>query len=246
MRRAISHVAVIIPARNEEALIARCLESVAVAIAEVRSRRVTVSVTVVADDCTDDTVTIARSFEGVRVLGVEAAGVGTTRSIAAAYAIGRAEVDPSTIWIANTDADSVVPPQWLTEQLRLAGRGVDLMIGTVRPDFADLSPAQIDAWLRSHPEGHANGHVHGANLGLRAQLYIDAGGYPPLAEHEDVDLVARCAALNPTTVATAACEVLTSGRPYGRTDGGYARYLRSDLVTTETQSKGQSHDDLDH
>lgn len=234
MRRAIKHIAVIIPARNEETLIARCLESVAMAVAELRGRRVRVSVTVVADGCTDDTIEIARSFEGVRVLGVGDAGVGTTRAIAAAYAIGRAGVDPSSIWIANTDADSVVPAHWLSEQLRLARRGVDLMIGTVRPDFDDLSPAQIDAWERSHLDGFANGHVHGANLGLRAQLYVDAGGYPPLAEHEDVDLVARCAALNPTTVATSACEVLTSGRPYGRTDGGYARFLRTQLVTTET------------
>ena len=234
MKRAIAHVAVVIPARNEEELIGRCLESVMAAIDHARRRRYTVSVTVIADDCVDQTVAIARRFEGVRVIGVQPAGVGTARAMAVAYAIGRSEVDPGSIWIANTDADSVVPLNWITEQVALARRGVDLMIGTVRPDFDDLSPQQIDAWLLTHPEGVANGHVHGANLGLRAELYIDAGGYPPLAEHEDVDLVARCAALNPVTLATAACEVMTSGRPYGRTEGGYARFLRSDLVGTET------------
>ena len=234
MSRRISHVAVVIPARNEEELIGRCLESVRAAIRHARSRRYSVSVTVIADDCVDATIAIARRFEGVRVIGVQPAGVGTARAMAVAYALGRSEVDPGAVWIANTDADSVVPLNWITEQVSLARRGVELMIGTVRPDFTDLSPLQIDAWLRTHPVGAANGHEHGANLGLRGDLYVDAGGYPPLAEHEDVDLVARCAALNPVTLATSSCEVMTSGRPFGRTDGGYARFLRTDLVRSET------------
>ena len=234
MRRAVSHVAVVIPARNEEALIGRCLESVMRAVDFARSRRYTVSITVIADDCTDDTIAIARGFDQVRVLGIHSAGVGTARAIGVGYALSRAEVDPSAIWIANTDADSVVPKNWIVDQVAMARRGVDLMIGTVRPDFDDLSRIQIDAWVRTHPVGVANGHVHGANLGMRGDLYVEAGGYPPMAEHEDVDLVARCVALNPTTIATTSCEVMTSGRQFGRTDGGYARYLRSDLVRSET------------
>jgi hypothetical protein len=31
-------------------------------------------------------------------------------------------------------------------------------------------------------------------------------------------------------VATARCEVTTSGRPVGRTPGGYARYLTTELL----------------
>ncbi|PPF86713.1 hypothetical protein C5B96_04850 [Subtercola sp. Z020] len=134
------------------------------------------------------------------------------------------------MWIANTDADSAVPPTWLLEQLALAEHGADVMIGTVRPDFADLTPQQVDAWLATHVPGAANGHVHGANLGLRASLYERAGRFQPLDEHEDVDLVGRLRALDARIVPSAAAEVLTSGRQAGRTPGGYAGYLRTALV----------------
>ena len=104
------------------------------------------------------------------------------------------------------------------------------MIGTVRPDFADLSGAQRDAWLATHPVGYANGHVHGANLGIRGDVYRAAGGFPALAEHEDVDLVSRARLAGARVVVSDGGCVLTSGRTTGRTPGGYARHLREDLV----------------
>jgi len=224
MKPRYSSVAVVIPARNEEELIGRCLDSVLVAAAAVA---LPVSITVVADGCTDNTVEIARGYPGVHVVELEAANVGSARRRGVEVALGAAS---STVWIANTDADSFVPANWLVEQLRLAHRGIELVIGTVRPNFADLSPVQVRAWSATHPTGVANGHVHGANLGVSARLYEEVGGYPELPEHEDVDLVARCAAVNAVTIATARCEVTTSGRQYGRTDGGYARFLREDLL----------------
>jgi len=231
VRQHISSVAVVIPARNEQELVGRCLESVLVAARRVA---IPVSITLVADGCTDDTVAIARSYPGVTVVELDASNVGSARRRGVEAACGRAS---SGVWIANTDADSVVPPNWIVEQLRLANRGIELMIGTVRPDFADLSAEQVHAWSATHPPGVANGHVHGANLGLTARLYEAAGGYPELPEHEDVDLVERCAALGPLTIATDRCEVMTSGRQYGRTDGGYARYLRADLLAPATTER---------
>ena len=50
-------IGVVIPARNEEARVDACLRSVAAAIAEARAVA-EVSVTVVADDCTDATEAI--------------------------------------------------------------------------------------------------------------------------------------------------------------------------------------------
>jgi len=231
MRQRISRVAVVIPARNEQELVGRCLESVLVAARRVA---IPVSITLVADGCTDDTVAIARSYPGVSVVELDASNVGSARRHGVEVACGQAS---SGVWIANTDADSTVPPNWIVEQLRLANRGIELMIGTVRPDFADLSAEQVHAWSATHPPGVANGHVHGANLGLTARLYEAAGGYPELPEHEDVDLVERCTALDPLTIATDRCEVTTSGRQYGRTDGGYARYLRADLLAPTTTER---------
>ncbi|MDJ0333803.1 glycosyltransferase [Salinibacterium sp. G-O1] len=222
----VAELVVLIPARDEEALIARCLESVLAARANVD---IPVTVVVAADGCLDATAEIARSFDGVVVVEIDSSNVGTARGIAARTALELIACDPGRVWMANTDADSVVPPNWLSEQVRLANSGVDVMIGTVRPEFDELSVEQERAWRARHVPGQPNGHVHGANLGVRASTYLEAGGYEALPEHEDVDLVARLKAVS-RVVASDDCEVVTSGRKFGRTPGGYARYLREDLL----------------
>jgi len=225
-------IAVVIPARNEQQLIGRCLESVAVAAASSRAlpRRTSVDVVVVADSCTDDTAAIARSVAGVTVIETAVASVGAARRIGVAAALAASAGPAERLWIASTDADSVVPAHWLAAQTRLARRGAELMLGTVTPEMADLSPEQQRAWRGRHTVGE----VHGANLGIRADRYLAVGGYAPLAEHEDVDLVARCIAAGVTPVATDECDVTTSGRQVGRTPGGYARFLRTDLLADPT------------
>ena len=157
--------------------------------------------------------------------------VGVARAHGVRATLARfAATDPRDLWIANTDADSAVPTNWLTTHITAAIAGYDLLVGTVQPDFDDLSPAQRTAWTATHTPGVANGHVHGTNLGVRADKYLEAGGFKPLAEHEDVGLVARLRRTGTThELATDACCVLTSGRSEGRTPGGYARHLSIDL-----------------
>ena len=223
---AIAELVVMIPARDEEALIGRCLESVLVARDLVE---MPVQVVVVADGCLDATAGIARGYPGVLVVEIDSSNVGTARASAARVALSLVAADPARVWLANTDADSVVPPNWLAEQVRLADSGTDVMIGTVRPEFDDLTDEQVRAWRATHLAGEANGHVHGANLGIRASIYLKSGGYDAVPEHEDVELVAKLRHVG-RAVACATCEVVTSGRAVGRTPGGYARHLREDLV----------------
>ena len=213
-------IGVVIPARDEEELIGRCLAAV---IESARHVPVPVEITVVADGCLDRTTTVARSFRGVRVIELESSNVGTARAAGARTSLAR-----GAHWLANTDADSVVPPNWLAHQYALAAEGWDVVIGTVRPDFAELAPEQRAAWLATHHVGEPNGHVHGANLGVRASAYHASGGYRSLPEHEDVDLVARLAGFR--LVASDRAEVVTSARRFGRTPGGYARFLREELA----------------
>ena len=244
MSRAIRSVLVVVPARDESALLRGCLESIAAArgFAEAVLDPVPdVHVIVVADSCTDDTAAIAREFERVNVVEVQAGRVGLARATGVQLGLQHTRGERSRTWLANTDADSIVPRDWITTQLELADDGADVVLGTVRPDFADLTQAQLEAWDARHIPGFANGHVHGANLGIRASSYLEAGGFHPMPEHEDVDLVDRLDALGAVMTPTAQCEVVTSGRGTGRTPGGYARYLQTELIdspTRQTATKG--------
>lgn len=222
----IARIGVVIPARDEEDLIADALRAVNRAAAAVQ---VPVHVIVAADGCHDGTAAISREL-GAEVVEIARTGVGGARAVGVESALA-AGAD----WLAHTDADSEVPVGWLTEQHRLAADGADVVIGSVRPRFAELSDAQVRAWLATHDRGQALGHVHGANLGTRASSYLRAGGYRPLREHEDVDLVDRMRPF--AVVTTSAIEVVTSGRRFGRTDGGYAGYLREQLLPLAEASR---------
>jgi glycosyltransferase involved in cell wall biosynthesis len=222
-------VTVVIPARDEEELVGRCLASVERAAARARAGGLPVRVILVADDCHDDTAAIARAA-GVEVIETAGGRVGAARARGVDAAITGWGGRDAELWIACTDADSEVPPAWITSQLELADAGADVVVGTVRPELAGLSPEQVAAWRATRVPGQANGHVHGANLGMRADAYRTAGGFSAVTEHEDVDLVARMRTRGASVAASAAGEVLTSSRREGRTPGGYAGYLHVSLL----------------
>ncbi|KRC35843.1 glycosyltransferase family 2 protein [Oerskovia sp. Root22] len=227
----VTGLAVVVPVNDEESLLPRCLAALGVAVGALRSARPTVrvEVVIVLDDCVDGSARIARAAP-FTVIETCHRRVGAARASGVAAALERLGPGGSGSWVVSTDADSAVPARWLTHQLDLAEDGADVVIGTVRPDFADLSAEQREAWVATHAPGHANGHVHGANLGIRADVYLAAGGFPGVAEHEDVGLVERARLAGARVVASDAGCVLTSGRSTGRTPGGYARHLREDLV----------------
>jgi hypothetical protein len=226
-------MAVIVPVHDEEALLAACLGAVADAAAHLALLRpdVVCRTWAVLDSCTDDSARIAAA-SGVDVLVVDARNVGMARAAGCAAARRAfARLDGGELWTAHTDADSTVPVHWLAHQIEQADAGADIVIGTVRPDFRDLDAAQTREWWRRYTPGLANGHVHGANLGIRGDLLANAGGFPPLREHEDVRFVAAARQFGAVIVASDDAWVRTSGRTEGRTPGGYARYLREDLVS---------------
>lgn len=223
----IRHVAVLIPARDEEARIGECLQALLLARDQCE---VTVSITVVADNCQDDTALIARRFPGVNVVEINAENVGVARKTAAEHALQAIQIPSESVWLANTDADSVVPPNWLASQVACADRGYDVIIGTVRPDPREYPAERQAAWEASRVKGQANGNIHGANLGVRASAYLEVGGYMPIVEHEDVDLVGRLS--HHRQIASDDAEVTTSARLDGRAPGGYAGYLRKEIEET--------------
>lgn len=231
-RPTIAIVAVVVPARDEARLVGSCLDSLVAARAELARThpKVRARLLVVADTCTDDTASIVRRHRrnGVRLLSIVAGRVGEARATGIRHLLPRRLRSAPRVWIASTDADSTVPIGWLSHQVELADAGADVMVGTVRPDPRDLTAQQNAAWRATHPPGMPNGHVHGANLGVRASSYSAAGGFDHVSEHEDNLLVDRLRAVA-VVVASDAAEVVTSGRFEGRTAGGYAGHLRETL-----------------
>ncbi|WP_138945083.1 glycosyltransferase family 2 protein [Plantibacter sp. M259] len=223
----------VVPAHDEEELIGACLDALLVARAAVLRLRpeLQVGIVVVLDDCRDDTARIVRERlagfdpeEAVTVV-IDERSVGAARRAGVAAAVRSGAVDVSERWIANTDADSRVPEDWFSVHADAFDDGVDVLLGTVRPDFTDFSERDIERWMETHPPGHLPGNVHGANLGVRADRLDELGGFRELAEHEDVDLVERARAAGLRVVPTLDAPVETSGRRRGRTPGGYAAFL---------------------
>ena len=125
----IAAVGVVIPAHDEEDLLPSCLAAVRLAAAPLAG--IGVHVVVVADACTDQTARLARAG-GAAVLDIQARSVGAARAAGVAEVLRRTgPLDPASVWLATTDADTLVPPCWLTRQLRYAEGGWDAVVGTV-------------------------------------------------------------------------------------------------------------------
>lgn len=223
------HIAVLVPARNEERLLPRCISSVLKAV-RLLPASVTTDVVVVADACTDATPRIARRMLQGRgsVLSVVAENVGMVRAMATKEALRRFGGDLSRCWLANTDADCEVPETWLLDQLRHAEQGCCAVAGIVDVDcFAEHLPV-VESRFRLTYAIHADGthpHVHGANLGVRADAYVRAGGWNPLPTAEDHDLWSRLCMEASPRLSDARLSVLTSGRRVGRAPLGFAGAL---------------------
>ncbi len=222
-------VHVIVPVHNEEAHLPRHLLSLwAAATALVRGRPgIKVRVTLVLDSCTDSSEKLVRAYDWVDVLSAESRTVGEVRAVGVARVHDLSHpVDPRSVWVASTDADTVVPATWLLEQLRLAEAGHDLVLGTVSPDRSDLSSEQYAAWAARHvlQEGHI--YVHGANMGFTLAAYLAVGGFSSVSKDEDVSLARRMQEAGVAWCATTRTQVVTSGRRIGRAPHGFASYLR--------------------
>lgn len=237
----IQHVAVVIPAHNEEQHLERALTAVSCAADRVEAELpdVAVRVVVVLDGCTDRSPAVAARVAAgdprFLLLPVSFGSVGRSRQAGVRAALdnsssrtrdGRAaEHSPRGTWLANTDADSCVPPHWLVRQLELAELGFDVVLGTVQPDPHGMHHDLLARWHARHTGTEDHTHVYGANLGVRASSYLAAGGFPGVDFDEDQALVRRLRSSGAGIVATDTTRVLTSGRTVGRAPHGFAAYL---------------------
>ena len=176
----IKHFTVVVPARDEQDAIGDCLASLAAAREQLdrsSSGTVTCDVVVVLDRCRDQTADVVSRYRDVTKLLCEAGNVGAARRMGAATVSAAHEH-----WLSNTDADCLVPTDWLTQTLRYATGGADLILGTIIRT-PGLPIAVREAWCAAHDQRGGHLHVHGANLGIRGNVYARLGGWAELALH---------------------------------------------------------------
>ena len=222
-------IVVVVPAHNERDRLPRCLASIAAAAAHVA---VPVDVMVVLDSCTDGSESMISA--GVRRIQVSARNVGAAR--AAGFMAAAPGSDAQT-WLATTDADSIVPSTWLRNQVFHHGAMDHGVVGTVSVDWQEDSATtqrRYDLLYGNRESMH--GHVHGANLGVRADTYWRVGGFRPLQVGEDVDLVDRLVSAGAPLAWDTRHAVLTSDRRDCRARGGFGDYVRSLAEDTSAQS----------
>jgi glycosyltransferase involved in cell wall biosynthesis len=218
-------VGVVVPAHNEESLLPSCLATVRRA-AQVLDQ-MPVHLVVVADACRDATAGAARRA-GAAVVTISAQSVGAARAAGVQEVLRRtAHLDPADVWLATTDADTLVPARWLRQQVHYGDQGWDAVAGTIRVTDWSGYPPEVRSLFRQRYSASAgpHPHVHGANLGCRAAAYLRAGGFPCVPTAEDHALVAALTATGARVRRTRALRVITSARRENRVPHGFSDYL---------------------
>jgi len=225
-----------IPANDEAGHIERCLESV---IAAARLVDWPVTVVVAVDASRDDTADRARrTLHAVQHLGgavVETSfrSAGAARAAALDASLERTGRPPEAVWLATTDADTVVDRTWLQVHQRWAMTGVDGVAGLVEVDWPSATSVLAARYARSIAAGGTalgHPHVHGANLGLRAHRWKQVGGCGAGVVSEDHELWRRLRAAGATVLGVDDLIVRTSARLAGRAPNGFSHYLQQLLM----------------
>jgi len=217
-RKKIPMISVVIPVYNEAALLGGCREAVERAAQDTRLDGEPVEVVVVLDACTDRSAAVA-VHRRAQIVSLDAHCVGAARALGASFAM-----DSGARWIAFTDADTIVPSNWLSAQMAAAAD-------------AACGPVWIADWS-GHPSGVRERfllqygaldtrHVHGANLGLSAGAYRASGGFRTLPQGEDAALVSSLIERGAKVAWNASPRVTTSARWESAVEGGLASLLRN-------------------
>jgi glycosyltransferase involved in cell wall biosynthesis len=188
-----AEVQVVIPARNEQDSIGRCLSSLA------GQQGISFAITVVDDGSSDRTAAIAQSFAGVRVIsaGEPLPGI-TGKGNALIHGAAGAEAK----WLLFTDADTFHYPGSLAAAVGEAeSRGVDLLSYSPEQETGSLAelalmPVVFSDLARTYPPERVNNPsdptvaANGQYMLVRRAIYEQLGGHRAVADKilEDVEL----------------------------------------------------------
>lgn len=213
-------IGIVIPAHQEATCIAATLQAAMRATLHPDLRGEEVRVAVVLDSCTDATGALAL-LHGASTLTVDARNVGVARAAGADWLL-----DTGARWLAFTDADTRVSPDWLVKQLAL---DAEVVCGSIAVDDWHVHGRHgeflRDHFARTNTDADGHRHIHGANLGVCAVAYRRVGGFAPLACSEDVALVQALEASGARVAWSAAPRVTSSARRHARARGGFGDTL---------------------
>jgi glycosyltransferase involved in cell wall biosynthesis len=222
----IRSIGIVVPAHDEQDRLGRCLAALWRAAHQPGVPQV--RLVVVADSCTDSTVEVARRAD-VEVIELAARSAGAARAAGFEWVLRTCPAPLSELWLATTDADSIVPLDWLAMQMRIARAGWEAIAGTVIVSDWEAGQAHLAARFAAQygPHRDDHPHVHGANLGISASALLRAGGFPRLALAEDHALVDALTSRGVPVARPGGPPVTTSGRLDSRAPGGFGGLLRS-------------------
>jgi cellulose synthase/poly-beta-1,6-N-acetylglucosamine synthase-like glycosyltransferase len=221
-------VGIVVPARNEEQTVAGCIASIR--RASEAAPLIRCWTVVVSDHSSDRTAERARCALGLHgeVIECDVGSAGAARRAGCEAVLAHfRDVAHDRLWLANTDADSVVPTDWLAVQLAAADHGAAAVAGIVKLDEYAVHETKVrEAFKRTYlTEVDTHAHVHGANFGLRADAYLETGGWSRIGLAEDHCLWRRLRQNGWRVVSPTNSVVITSGRLTGRAAGGFADTL---------------------
>jgi hypothetical protein len=248
---------VAIPVRDEEERLPACLR----ALARQRDRfgqpipPMLVRVVVFANNCADQSASIARSLSKCSALDVSVVEARLPPATAHAGAARRAAMDIAEAWlveagekdgvILTTDADSQVAPNWIAENLAAFEAGAEAVLGSIdldeegarlpealhrRGELEDTYERLLTelSWLLDPLEHNPWPHhatISGASLGITLAAYRSVGRLPRVPVGEDKALIALLSRQDAKIRYCPTAHVITSGRTHGRAPGGVADTL---------------------
>ncbi len=186
-------VHVIVPARNEEDCLGRCLQSL------VSQQGISFQITVVDDGSTDRTRAIAESFPGIRVI---AAGEPAPGIMGKCNALIKGAAGSTAEWLLFTDADTFHYPSSLAASVKEAqDHKVDLLSYSPEQEIRHwwelmLMPLVFAELTRTYPTERVNDPAdptvaaNGQYILVRRTVYEELGGHHSVARKilEDLEL----------------------------------------------------------
>jgi glycosyltransferase involved in cell wall biosynthesis len=173
-------LSIIIPAFNEERLIARCLQSVSASLAAQATPEFASEIIVVDNNSTDQTARFAQQA-GAQVVFEPINQIGRARNTGAAQATGD--------WVLFLDADSTLSPELLGDILRVMKSGTYVGCGSTlsMPGLPWWAYAILRCWTQI---SIVCCWAAGALLLCRRDAFCEVGGFnQDLYALEEIDLV---------------------------------------------------------